>query len=137
MNNKGQSVMAEHVMIFFVVMAALMAMTIFVRRGFEARIHDARNYMINSVMDNSVCDTNCIAATGNIQYEYEPYYEQTLTDIVRKHQDTKEMTNGSAQDIGAKYLNSVNEEIRAIVTSVQLPPECADGANPKPTYCGD
>ncbi len=77
MNNKGQAVLSEYVMIFFVVIAALVAMTTFVQRGFEARIHDARNFMINAVINSSVCDANCLAATGgNISYEYEPYYLQ-------------------------------------------------------------
>ena len=60
MNNKGQSILSEYVMIFFVVIAAAVAMTIFVQRGFEARIHDARNFMINSVINSSVCDANCL-----------------------------------------------------------------------------
>ena len=40
MNKKGQSVFSEYVMIFFVVIAAAVAMTTFVQRSFEARLHD-------------------------------------------------------------------------------------------------
>ena len=41
MNNKGQSVLSEHVMVFFVVVAALVAMTTYAQRAFEARIDGA------------------------------------------------------------------------------------------------
>ena len=79
MNNKGQSILSEYVMIFFVVIAAAVAMTVFVQRGFEARVHDARNFMIDSLINSGACDANCVqAAGGNIGHEYEPYYTQTL-----------------------------------------------------------
>jgi hypothetical protein len=134
MNNKGQTVLSEHVMIFFVVVAALVAMTTIVQRGFEARIHDARNFMINSVMNNSVCDSNCVAATGNISYEYEPYYTQTIADTEHNEEDYKGATTGNSASIGAIYVNTMNEETKTISISGQLPSECV-GPNP-PAVCG-
>ena len=78
MNNKGQTILSEYVMIFFVVIAAAVAMTVFVQRGFEARIHDARNFMIiRWSTAASVTPIVCNATGGNISYEYEPYYTAT------------------------------------------------------------
>jgi hypothetical protein len=135
MNNKGQTVLSEHVMIFFVVVAALVTMTTFVQRGFEARIHDARNFMINSVMNNNVCDSNCMAATGNqIGNEYEPYYTQLISDTERNEEEYKGATQGSPAAIGAIYVNTMNEESKTFSISGQLPSECA-GPNP-PSVCG-
>lgn len=132
MNNKGQSVLSEHVMIFFVVIAALVAMTTYVQRGFEARIHDTRDYMINAV--NSVCDVNCQqAAGGNIYYEYEPYYSQRLSYVLHNEVYSNSETPGINESIGAIYYKWGNESTQAISTSAQLPPACA-GANP-PAYC--
>ena len=131
MNNKGQSIFSEYVMIFFVVIAAAVAMTTFVQRAFEARVHDARNFLISSA--NSACDANCMQATGGktIPYEYEPYYEQYLATVQNNEKDFAGTTQGNAQVIGAKYLKSVNGEANTISTSDQLAPVCAGFANGK------
>ena len=139
MNNKGQAVLSEYVMIFFVVIAAAVAMTTFVQRSFEARVHDARNFMLDSVVNNGACDANCMLATGaigtHIPYEYEPYYAQMLSDVGNNKQENTGATTGNAQVLGAIYTKSTNEATRSISTSNQLPPECA-GANP-PSYCAN
>ena len=125
MNNKGQAILSEYVMIFFVVIAAAVAMTTFVQRGFEARIHDARNFMINSVANSGACDANCLqAAGGNIAYEYEPYYAVSDASVWQNQQDAIGATTGNAQVLGAKYLQSSNEATQTIGNSTQLPP-CA------------
>ncbi len=140
MNNKGQAILSEYVMIFFVVIAAVAAMTTFVQRGFEARVHDARNFMINSVMSSGACDANCLSATGaagkQIPYEYEPYYAQVLSDVGKTQVENAGATTGNAQVIGAVYTKSMNEATTTVSTSKQLPPGCADGVNPKPSWCG-
>jgi hypothetical protein len=131
MNNKGQSIFSEYVMIFFVVIAAAVAMVTFVQRGFEARIHDARDLLINSV--NSACDANCMNATGgnSIPYEYEPYYQQFFSTVQNYENDTSGATPGNAQVIGVKYLSVVNGQQNSASASIQLPPGCA-GPNPLP-----
>jgi hypothetical protein len=137
MNKKGQSVLAEHAMIFFIVIGALVAMTIFVRRGFEAKIHDARNFMINSVMNSSVCDANCVAATGGgIYYEYEPYYVQSFSNVLQSDNEFKGLTNGNAAETGSIYINTVNDQSNSVFIGGQLPPECAPVGNAAvPAYC--
>ena len=114
MNNKGQAVLSEYVMIFFVVIAAAVAMTVFVQRSFEARLHDERNFMINSVINSGACDANCLQATGgNIYYEYEPYYAQMLSDVQHNEQDNTGATTGNAQVMGVIYIKSINEGTKA------------------------
>jgi uncharacterized protein (UPF0333 family) len=126
MNNKGQAVLSEYVMIFFVVIAAGVAMTTYLQRGYEARIHDARNYLIDSLMNSGACDANCLAATGaagnQIPYEYEPYYSIMLSNVQQDQNDISTSTNGSAQAIGAIYNKIYNEETGTNSTSYQLPP---------------
>jgi hypothetical protein len=137
MNNKGQSVVSEYVTTFFIVIAAVVAITVYTQRALEARIHDARNYMIDAVINNAVCDANCMLATGNtISHEYEPYYTQTISDVSQNQQDNSSTAQGNPQVIGVIYRKSLYENTNAISTSTQLPPGCADGANPKPAYCG-
>ena len=139
MNKKGQTILSEYVMIFFVVIAAVVAMTSFVQRGFQARIHDARNFMVDSVTNSGACDANCLRAagvTGNqIPYEYEPYYAQMLASVSNNTNETAGTTTGNAQVIGAVYTKSTNEAATTVSTSNQLPAACA-GANP-PSWCGN
>ncbi len=128
MNNKGQAVFSEYVMIFFVVVAAAVAMTTFVQRGFEARVHDARKFMIDSASN---------ALGSQIPYEYEPYYAQMLSDVGTNKQENTGATPSTVNwSIGAVYTKATNEATTTISTSKQLPPGCADGVNPKPSWCG-
>lgn len=138
MNNHGQSILAEHTMVFFVAIAALVAMTAYVQREFQARIHDTRNFVLSQVMNNnSVCDANCVAAAGgNIYYEYEPYYEQVSSGV----QSASTTATGASPSLvnyalGGRYYKGIDEQTNITATSGQAPPECADGANPKPSYC--
>ena len=131
MNNRGQSILSEYVMIFFVVVAAAVAMTVFVQRSFEARVHDARNFMIDTVVNSGACDADCLRATGatgnQIPHEYEPYYSQVLSDVSRNEQTNLGKTPGNAQVLGSIYSKDFNSSTKAISTSVQVPPQCANG----------
>jgi len=133
MNKKGQSILAEYVMIFFVAVAALVAMTLLVQRSFQARIHDARNYMTESVTNTGACDANCLAAAGitgnSIPHEYEPYYAQMLSDVQQNDIDNASIRQGNPQSIGAIYSKSVNHTTDTVSSSAQLPSGCANGAN--------
>ncbi|MBF0511592.1 MAG: hypothetical protein HQL13_04595 [Candidatus Omnitrophica bacterium] len=131
MDNKGQSIMSEHVMIFFVVIAALSAMTLFVQRAFEARVHDAHTYLIKQV--NSACDANCQMAANGIGYEYEPYYTRTLSFVAQNSEDMSTIQKGHEASFTSVYGRSYHQKTSATVNSSQLPPECA-GSKP-PAYC--
>ena len=128
MNNKGQAILSEYVMIFFIVIATAVAMTTYVQRSYEARIHDAKNFAISSVINNEVCDANCLKATGgNIFYEYEPYYTVSDANVWQNQQDFTGATTGNAQVLGAVYIQSSNEATQTTGNSTQLPSKCANG----------
>jgi hypothetical protein len=133
MNKKGQAILSEYVMVFFVVIAAAVAMTLFVQRALEARIHDARDFMIDSVTNSGACDANCLNAaglTGNqIPYEYEPYYSVAISNSQQNQQDFTSAQPGSAQAIGAIYNRSLSDNSQAGSFDCQLPPECANPNN--------
>lgn len=117
--------MSEYVMIFFIVIAGAVALTVFVQRGFEARIHDARDFMIDSLVSSNACDSNCMqAAGGNVYYEYEPYYSLAFSNAQHGGQDSTAATSGNAMVIGAIYTKTLNEDSNTATTSSQLPP-CA------------
>ena len=128
MNKKGQAIMSEFGMILFIVIAAIVAMSTFVQRSFEARLHDERNFMVDSLVNSGACDANCLQATGNkISHEYEPYYAMMLSDVTHNEDTNMGSTNGSAEAIGAIYTKATNENTKTSSNSVQLPPQCANG----------
>jgi len=110
MNNKGQSILSEYVMIFFVVIAAATAMTVFVQRAFEARVHDAKDYAIDSLTSSGACDANCLQATGgNIAHEYEPYYTASVASVLQNQQEGTGLTPGNAQITGTIFNKATSE----------------------------
>jgi len=130
MNNKGQSVLSEYVMIFFVVIAAAVAVTTLVQRALEARVHDARNFAMDSVMSSGACDANCVqAAGGNVSHEYEPYYSIALSDVQHSSAEAGTEQQGNAQVLGAIYTKSTSDTTQTNSTSVQLPPGCNTAAD--------
>jgi hypothetical protein len=139
MNNKGQAILSEYVMIFFVVIAAAVAMTTFIQRSLEARIHDARDFMIDTVTNSGACDANCMNAAGlagnQIPYEYEPYYTVTMSGVQQNQQDTTSAMPGNAQVIGAIYNKSMNENSQSGSFDCQLPPECNNPNNASECEC--
>ncbi|MDE2221700.1 MAG: hypothetical protein KGK03_01375 [Candidatus Omnitrophica bacterium] len=130
MNNKGQSILAEHVMVFFVVIAAITAISVLVQRGLQARIHEARNFAVDSVIN--ACDINCLKATGRIPHEYEPYYMVTTANIQTNEAQAEGTTTGNPQALGVKYLTSENTSTQIGSNSIQLPAICS---GPYPPIC--
>ena len=61
-HNKGQAILPEYVVTFFIVIAVVVGMTSYIQRSFQARLWDARNYMVN--VANAACDNNCHIAAG-------------------------------------------------------------------------
>ena len=111
-------------MVFFIVVAVVVAITAYVQRSFEARIHDARNFAIDTVANSNVCDANCLMATGGtIKHEYEPYYTQMAASSQQNQDQNFTATAGNAQVIGAIYGQKDNELTQANVVTNQLPPE--------------
>ena len=45
-SNRGQGIMSEYGLIFIIVVGMVTAMTVYVKRVIQARIFDARNYMV-------------------------------------------------------------------------------------------
>ena len=75
---KGQSIAGEYAVLFVVVVAAMIAMSVFIKRSVQARWLDMRKYVVltaNAVVDGYY--------NGPLYYEYEPYYTNTTSDTKR------------------------------------------------------
>ena len=116
--NKAQAVMGEYVLVFFLAIGMATAMTIYFKRGVQARIHDARDAMLNIVVNRTAG-----YYTGNIQIGYEPYYGNTVSTVVRRENTTTNLLPGATTGIFRKTF----DEVTAVETfSETAPPR---GAN--------
>lgn len=116
--NKAQAVMGEYVLVFFLVIGMVTAMTIYFKRAVQARIFDARNTMLNMVLNRTQG-----YFTGNIQIGYEPYYANTLSTVVRQEDTTTNLLPGATTGIFRKKL----DEVTAVqTTSTTAPPKDAN-----------
>lgn len=120
--------MPEYVVMFFIVVAGLVAMIVFVQRGLQARIRDARVYMIETASEACLAagasgDVNCAGAANlqdnSILQEYEPYYAMTQSLVGRSGGTDK----GFA---GATYFKQTDEVTAVSSNSVQQPPRSAN-----------
>lgn len=101
-NKKAQAVTGEYVLVFFLAVAAMVAMTVYVKRAYQAQFRNARMAMINIVNERTGA-----YYTGNVFYEYEPYYLSTDATTTRRS-DQREYQTGTALSTGiyTKVLDS-------------------------------
>ena len=130
----GQTILPEHVLVYFLVIAAVAAMAVYMQRGLQARVRGARIYMVD-LASKGCSDADkkggldCQGAAGvknagGINQEYEPYYGKSGTEVTRDQSQNNvllEGGNGSTGIAGKTFAE------RTEITSVsgQLPPKDA------------
>ena len=105
--------MVEYVVVIFIVIGAIITMSIFVQRTLQGRIRGARHYMIREA---------AIAHGNFIRYEYEPYYGNVQSTVTRSQDDDTRLLDGGATGIFRKFTN---QQVTADTVSVQAPPKDA------------
>ena len=124
-SSTGQAVMGEYVVVIFLVVAVIGAMTIFFKRAVQARIHDARDYMEKEVRERTQGEFD-----GNLYLEYEPYYVNTyVPQIVREAVYNKTLSQGASSGVFVMGIDEKTDVPAAI--SVTLPPAAYDRTTPK------
>ncbi len=116
--NRAQAVSGEYVLVFFLVVGMMTAMTFYFKRAVQARIYDARNTMFNTVLIRA---KKTGYYTGNLLAEYEPYYDvNRVSTIVRKANIQTKLLPGASSGIFRK----VSDEITAAqIGSETAPPK--------------
>lgn len=113
LDHKGTTSLAEYAVTVFLVVATITAMTIYIQRTLQARMRDARHYMVKTVGEE--CDqVYCgpAANLGTYQFnvgglpagvqrigdQYEPYYAQvnSIVDNDRARNKRLVASSGSA-----------------------------------------
>ena len=114
--------MVQYALTFFMVAGIISAMTVFISRGYQGRIHDARDYMI--VMVNNAIQAAEGNIVGNLLYEYEPYYTQAAINTGLDSSQTKKLVpTGTPVEMSERR---VDETKTSRITANQLPSSYAD-----------
>lgn len=111
-NRQAQAVMGEYVVVIFMVLAVIVAMTVYFKRAIQARLHDARDYMVNDVRQRTAGSYN-----GELYLHYEPYYTNTIATVARDASSTTRILPGASSGIFRKVIDET--------TSVQVNSETA------------
>jgi hypothetical protein len=72
--SKAQST-AEYAILIGLVIAAAVAMQVYVKRGLQARVHDASQLLVGQ--------SNALDLGGTAEYQYEPYYLNSSFNVGR------------------------------------------------------
>ena len=109
--NHGQASISQYVIVFFLAIGSIVAMTTFVQRALQARIRDTKIYMVDNVRNIAGVD---------VDYEYEPYYANVSTVVDREKNEQIELLGGGATGI---FRKSTNGLILTNTVSEQAPPK--------------
>jgi hypothetical protein len=110
-NNNGQAISAELVVTFILVVAAVLALSTYVRRTLQARTRDAMVYTRGEA---------ATALQDNITLQYEPYYVQVESNITQSSSDTSNIVSGG------DLIRNVSQRKAMTSTSSQLAPKEKD-----------
>lgn len=96
-NNKAQAIAGEYIVVFFLVVAMITGMSIYVRRALQGRIRDAHNYAMNVALTESLPYTSNslgLNMMGRLHRRYEPYYSNVVSDIARSQNTVRTLGVG-------------------------------------------
>jgi len=101
---------SEYSIVLSIAILAVVSMMIFIQRGLQGRIRDARSY-VSMKLDDEV-DSARLERTGGavaiglppVLYEYEPYYQKRGSVVERKAEDKADFAG--AQGTYTKIVNS-------------------------------
>lgn len=118
-NKKGQGMTVQYVLTFFLVVALVSAMSVYVRRTLQARIRGARNWM--GITVNAVTSNPSYNLVGNYLISYEPYYaNQTAVREVDSSEIRQHM--GNVPSSPGTFQLDYDHQVTTESTSYQLPP---------------
>ena len=121
-NRRAQAVVGEYALVIFLVLAVVTGMIVYWKRALQGRIHDARDYMVNSVRQRTAGSFN-----GDLYLHYEPYYLNTSMTVTRSADHTSRLLPGMSSGI---YVKTISESTNVEVISETAPPRDFDLTTP-------
>ncbi len=119
-NMKAQVMLGEYLLVFFLVVGMISAMTIYIRRTLQGRIRDARYRMVDMVKNR----TGNLYTGTTIMRSYEPYYANTESDVVRSFRDTQLLFSSNLGSSGL-YQKDLNQATNMRTNSTTAAPKDA------------
>ena len=123
-NRRAQAVVGEYALMIFLVFAVVMGMIVYWKRALQGRIHDARDYMVNSVRQRTAGSFN-----GDLYLHYEPYYTNTSVTVTRSLDHTSSLLPSLPLSSGI-YVKTISESTNVEVISETAPPRDFDLTTP-------
>lgn len=105
-------------LVFFLAVAMITGMTVYFKRALQARIRDARFYMLNEI--NARAGTYY---TGDLYYEYEPYYANTVSFVARTSKQQSNLLPGAAS---GNFIKTFDDITAVRAESETAPPKDAN-----------
>ncbi len=96
-NNKAQSHFGEYTILLLLVIGMATAMSVYFRRGVQGKIRDASLYVGRTLSQEAVLEDaggqpqTLYEPRGPFFTQYEPYYENTVSDISRRGQEAEQL----------------------------------------------
>lgn len=109
--------MMEYVIGVLLAVAAVVAMTVYVQRGIQARVRDSRNKMIVEV--TQAANPRESEANFPVRIEYEPYYGNVVSDV---DSETRKVENFGGKGLDRAYQRKFLFNTITSSRSQQLPP---------------
>jgi predicted membrane protein len=127
-NRRAQVNTSEYVLVFFVVMTVITAMTVYFKRGVQAKMYSTHNFAINRMIQDlkdSPLDKDSFV--GDLYYQYDPYYLNT--ESVKRHdiQDFRGLQKSPTPDKGSGVaFRGFDHESEVTTGSDTKPPRDVD-----------
>ena len=121
-------VLSTYVTTIFIIISVAVGMTIYLKRGLQARIEDARKFAVGQVRNFYIGCYYSGETTipGNIPLEYEPYYLERATNVARDtNQNENYIFNGAGGGRSA-FRHTYNDTTVVNTQQWTKPPICAD-----------
>jgi len=103
MGKRAQST-AEYAILIAIVVGAVVAMQVYIRRGIQGRIKEVVDYTGNDLPDTKL---------GTFQFQpknsqYEPYYNQSTSTTTQSASESESIKTGGAVERGSSTSSDVN-----------------------------
>lgn len=117
--------MGEYVLLFFLAVGVITAMTVYFKRAVQARIFDARNTMLNTVVlrAGSSGYYTVDELKSNVLIGYEPYYGNTVARTTYNVDETINLTAGGSTGV---FRKDIDNWTNSVVNSETAPPRDAN-----------
>ena len=119
-NKKAQVVAGEYVVVIFLVIGTITAMTVYFKRAIQGRMRDARGYMVEEVRVRTAGSFD-----GNLYLHYEPYYTKKSSNA------TRNVSVDTTLGIGGVYKRNISESTLFESLGDVAPPRDADFTTPQ------